>query len=105
MILISKSYTEITPESAENGEFSNTGFVYANCEFTFSELVRELREYSETSSYPCYGSKWDWVSTNSEIDDYSTMTERSESLHFSHLNPERKTKYWRKALQLAGLAK
>lgn len=100
MILISKTYYETTPESAENGDFSDTGLVYENAEFTFRELVRELRDYSESSSYPCTDTSW--VSTGFGVDDYSTGTETEYSLHFSRANPELKRKYWVKALRYAG---
>ena len=105
MILIDKTFSEVTPESAEHGDTSDSGHVCVNCEYTFRALVQELRNFSETSSYPCAGSPRDWVSTSYSVEDYSTMTARSESLHFSHDNPARKAKYWRKALQVAGLAR
>ena len=104
MILIDRTFSEVTPESAEHGDTSDSGHAYVNCEYTFRDLVQELRNFSETSSYPCTGAARDWVSTGYSVEDYSTMTERSESLHFSHDNPARKAKYWRKALQMAGLA-
>ena len=104
MILIDKTFSEVTPESAEHGDTSDSGHVYVNCKYTFRDLVQELRNFSEASRYPCTGAARDWVSTGYSVEDYSTMTERSESLHFSHDNPTRKAKYWRKALQVAGLA-
>ena len=105
MIRINKTCSEVTPESAEHGDTSDSGHVYVNLPYTFSELVQELRNFSETSSYPCTGAARDWVSTGYSVEDYLTMTARSESLHFSHDNPTRKAKYWRKALQVAGLAR
>ena len=100
MILIDKTFSEITPE---DGNTSDSGHVYVNCPYTFRALIAELRGYTETSSYPCTGAARDWVSTGYSVEDYATGTERSESLHFSNDNPERKAKYWRKALQFAGL--
>lgn len=105
MILIDKTFSEVTPKSAEDGTTSDSGHVYVNCQYTFRELVSELRGYTETSGYPCTGSVRDWVSTGYSVEDYSTMTERSESLHFSRDNAAHKAKYWRKALQAAGLAR
>ena len=105
MILIDKTFSEITPESAEDGDTSDSGHVYVNCPYTFRELVSELRGYTETSSYPCTGAARDWVSTVFSVEDYRTGTERSESLHFSRDNAAHKAKYWRKALQAAGLAR
>lgn len=103
MILMNRTYSEVTPESAEHGDFSDTGFIYEDQPFSFRDLVRELREFSALScSHPgsCSGV---WASTHFETVDYSTGTEREESLHFSRSNPPRLLKYWRKALKAAGL--
>lgn len=104
-LLISRTYSEVTPESAEDGDFSDTGLVYENTEFTFRELVRELRDCSQLSaSHP--GDCWHvWASTGFFTSDYSTGTEREESVHFSRDNDHRLVKYWRKALKAAGLIK
>lgn len=106
-LLISRTYEETTPEAAAEGENSDSGFVYQDTEFTFRELVTELRRggFSEMSSCPSDGHPRDWASTPHEVDDYSTMTYRSESLHFSSSNPPQKGKYWAKALRAVGLIK
>lgn len=96
-ILISRTYSETTPESAEDGDFSDTGFVYQDQEFTFRELVDELRECCHSSSGGA------WFSTQFEVTDYSDGTEREESVHFSRNNPDRLAKYWQKAARAAGL--
>lgn len=103
MILISKTYEIVTYESAEHGEAEDHGFIFEDEAFTFSQLVHELREYTQTSSYPCRGSRHDWVTTESD-QDYRTGDYTSYSLHFSHKNSPRAEKYWAKALKLAGLA-
>jgi len=103
MLLISKTYSEVTPESAENGEHSDSGFVFQDEPFTFRELVEELRNFSCMSSCPSDGSTHDWASTYMETVDYATGTDREESLHFSRKNPARAGKYWAKALRAAGL--
>ncbi len=102
-ILLNRCYSTVTPESAEHGDFEDTGFVYENTEFTFRELVRELREFTSLSSSPSSGSISDWACTGFEASDYSTGEEREETLHFSRENPERLQKYWSKALRAAGL--
>lgn len=106
-LLISRTYSETTPESAEDGDFSDTGFVYQDVEFTFRELVKELSEMSESSRWPSTGSTHDWYSTPFEVTDYGTGTgtERQESIHFSRSNPPRLAKYWSKAARAAGLIK
>lgn len=104
-LLISRTYSEVTPESAEDGDFSDTGFVYKDNEFTFRELVRELRDCCHLSaSHPGDRSNV-WASTGFSTSDYSTGTEREESVHFSRSNHPRMIKYWRKALKAAGLIK
>lgn len=103
MLLISKTYSEVTPESAENGELSDTGFVFKDEPFSFRELVDELRNYSCMSSCPSDGATSEWASTHMETVDYTTGTDREESLHFSRKNPARAGKYWAKALRAAGL--
>lgn len=104
-ILISRTYSETTPESAEDGDFSDTGFIYEAHEFTFRELVRELRDCYSLSESPSRGGRDVWASTNWETSDYSTGTEREESVHFHRDNRDSLAKYWTKALRAAGLLK
>jgi hypothetical protein len=102
MLLISKTYERVTEESAEDGEAAETGFIFCDELMTFSELVRELRDYCHASSWPLRGTRYDWVNTEAE-QDYATGDWTIYGLHFSHSNPQRREKYWRKALQRAGL--
>ena len=88
-IKVSRCYSEITPESAENGDFSDHGFVYESQDFTFSELVREIRH----GGFTFYGGS-DWLSTGYSTQDYRTGTEREETLHFSRENPTRLRKWF-----------
>jgi hypothetical protein len=104
MILISKTFERVTDESAANGDYEETGFVFQDEAFTFSQLVHELREYQFTSSWPCRGEARDWVTTEDDVD-YQTGDYTSYSLHFSHKNNPRAERYWRKALQFAGFVK
>ena len=39
---VTKTYYEITPESSENGDFSDHGFIFENQEFTLDELMAEF---------------------------------------------------------------
>ena len=104
-LLISRTYSEVTPESAEDGDFSDTGFVYEDTEFTFRELVRELRDCSELSASHPGDCANVWASTGFETVNYYTGTEREESVHFSRENDHRLVKYWHKAFKAAGLIK
>lgn len=99
-LLISKTYTITTQESAEHGDFADYGFVFEDVEFTFRELVRELRDYFNPSQLPIVNGHC-WVSTYPETD-YQSGEETEYSLHFSHKNSESMRKYWLKALQISG---
>lgn len=100
MLTIHRTYSEVTPESAESGEDSDSGSIGTES-VTFRELVELLREHPVPSSWPTDGTRWDWFSTYSFVTDYQSLTERIESIHFDHSNPSRLEKYWRKAIQLA----
>ena len=106
-LLISRCYSTVTPESAEAGDSADTGHVYESANFTFRELVQELRDfYSLSCSHP--GPSPDasiWACSGYEVSDYSTGEEREETLHCSRGNPPRFRKYWGKALRAAGLVK
>lgn len=106
-LTLSRCYSTITPESSENGDFADTGHVYEAAEFTFRELVRELRDFSSLScSHP--GTSPDasvWACSGYATSDYATGEEREETLHFSRDNAPRLRKYWGKALRAAGLIK
>lgn len=100
-LLISRCYSETTPESAEDGDFPDTGFVYESQEFTFRELVCELRAFC-TLSDSRFSGVVTWACSGFETD-YRTGTEREETLHFSRDNAPHLHKYWPKALRAAGL--
>lgn len=97
-ILVNSYYSETTPGSAEQGENSDNGFVWVDCEITFRELVDYLKnDFTDSSDYPVSLSSW--FSTGHYVEDYRTMTEREETLHFSRSNPHYKIKYWHKAIK------
>jgi len=95
-ILVTRCYEEVTPESAEDGDFSDTGVVYENEPFSFRDLVSEIRKggfYREGST--------EWLTTSHEVTCYRTLTSRAETLHFSRDNPERALKYFNLAVKAA----
>jgi hypothetical protein len=102
LILISRTFEVVTPESAEYGESDDAGFICQSEPVTFRELVDLMREHPVPSSYPCDGSRWDWLSSYSETN-YRDASERTESLHYDKSNPRSKDKYWRKAMVIAGI--
>ena len=67
---------------------------------TFRELVELMRDYSHTSSYPCYGCTSDYLTWQ----DSNTKTGElyEYSLHYDYKNDPRYAKYWSKALRVAG---
>lgn len=104
-ILISRTYAEVTPESAENSDFSETGFISEKEEVSFSQLVDLMREHCQPSCSPNDGSPQTWYSSGFYTSDYSTGTEREESIHFHRDNTPNAAKYWKLAAKLAGLLK
>ena len=101
MIKISKTFETSTPESLEMGDFEETGFIFKDEEYSFLELIAEMENYIHTSSVPMDSNGW--ISTEHEIEDYSTDETISYSLHFN--DTENKRKYWVKALRYHGLMK
>jgi hypothetical protein len=105
MILIDKTFEIVTYESAEEGEAEDSGFSAVNEQVTFRELVDMLRwEYIHPSSSPVQKSTYDWF-TSEATQDYCTGEYKSESIHFSNDNQQRKAKYWIKAMACAGYIK
>ena len=94
-ILINKTYCEVTPESAQDGDFSDSGMIEKNIKVSFSELVQLMREFSQPSCSPCDGDINTWFSSGFYTSDYSTGTEREESIHFSRDNSPNAAKYWK----------
>ena len=94
---VDKTYAEMTPESAEHGDYDDTGFVWEDVEYTFRELVDELssREWS-----PAEGA--DWFSNGWSVIDYSELREREECLHVQRPTA-RHERYYQLALRLAKL--
>ncbi|MGI0025130.1 MAG: hypothetical protein ACREA4_08305 [Nitrososphaera sp.] len=97
-ILVSCTYQIVTPESAADGDFAETGFEWENREFIFRELVDLLSEcYEWSNSAPYNEATWGCVEPYTS--NYETGEERSESYHYSRDNEARMAKYWRKAIE------
>lgn len=104
-ILISRTFSEITPESVEDGDFSDHGYISEREEITFSELVQLMKRHYQPSQYPNDGNPKVWYSTGYEIEDYCEGTQRQESIHLHPDNTPNVAKYWRRAALYAGLIK
>lgn len=105
MIKVSMTYSETTPESCEEEDFSDTGFLWEDEEMTFRELVRLLRDHRESSCSPAGGDVFEWYSSGYSTTCYTTGTERETSIHYSRQNKPHKEKYWKKAATIAGIIK
>lgn len=102
MIIISRTFEVVTPESAEDGESAESGFLVESEPVTFRELVSLMECHPNPSSYPPSGDSSEWLSSYPS-QDFRDCSETTESLHFSRENPPRRLKYWRKAMLAAGI--
>lgn len=102
MILISRTFEVVTPESAEDGEAAESGFLAESESVTFKELVSLMKSHPVPSCRPARGEAYEWLSSYSETN-YRDASETTESLHYCRENPPRRLKYWRKAMCAAGI--
>ncbi len=102
MIIISRTFDVVMPESAEDGESADSGFLAESESVTFRELVSLMESHPNPSCYPSRGESYEWLSSHPETN-YRDASETTESLHFSRENPPRRLKYWRKAMRAAGI--
>ncbi len=95
-IIISRTFSEITPESAEIGDFSDTGFIAEREEVSFTELVDLMKEHYQPSNSGSIDNNT-WFSSGFYTSDYGTGTEREECIHFNQENTINAAKYWKLA--------
>ena len=80
IFLASITYSEITPESASNGDFSETGYHQTPRVYSLRELIDLIKRegfYRESGT--------DWMTSGYYTSCYQTGTEREESLHVKML--------------------
>lgn len=82
-VTYSITYSQVTPESAEVGDFSETGYVYQDIPYERGDLQDFKREGFDTQGYHAPR----WFSTAFECIDYGTGTEEERSLHFDGVTP------------------
>lgn len=106
MILISKTFQTFTPESLEDGEAEEQGFVFQDEPYTFRELLRliQMEGLTAPSCSPATGETYEWLTGETEPD-YQTGEETIYSLHYSHRNDNRAAKYWKAAFRAANIIK
>ena len=102
-MIISRTFVEVTPDSAEDGEFSDHGFDREREEVSFTELVNLMSEYCHPSRCPNEGGTSVWYSNEMYISDFGDGTNRQESIHFHADNTPNAAKYWTMAARAAGL--
>lgn len=114
---VSKTVSVVTPESALDADQDHdlSGFEWKGREFSFSELVRELKSEGMTEASFC-GSGCDlayyqkeaargavpWVSSYPE-EDYRNGHSSTYSMHLDNDRDPRARRYWIKALFFAGV--
>lgn len=84
----SVTYTTVTPGSAEYGDFDDSGFEINSITFNyFCELV----DYIESNGFRNWSNSDNtgWLSTDYEIEDYSTMEEKQLSIHAQNSRAQR----------------
>jgi hypothetical protein len=104
-IIISRTFVEVTPDSAEDGEFSDHGFIDERVEVTFPELVDLMTEHHHPSCSPNDGGTDVSYSTEMYTSDFGDGTNRQESIHYHKDNTPNIAKYWKMAARAAGLVK
>jgi len=92
-MLISKTYEIVTQESAEQGDYEESGFDFEGERYTFKELIN-LAE----STGCIYSEGCDWLYSEPQIEDYGTGETIGYALHFDRTNKPRHQKYWEKAV-------
>lgn len=78
---MNKTYEIVTEESAEHGDFEESGFEYEDNEFSFMELVREIKDAGATMPSDSSPSMHTWYSTPDADIDYHTGEYTYYSFH------------------------
>jgi len=99
MIKLSRTFETVTPESAENGDVAEHGFLFEGIEYTLREAVALVSAHPVPS---CSHGTPGWVSSYPEPD-YGTGAETVYSVHPG--DDPVSQKYWAKILRAAGLLK
>ena len=106
-LLISEHYSIVTPESAANGDYDETGTIDTGTPYTFRELVQYIKRegFLNPSCYPLNDATdvtQVWLEDGGD-EDYSTGAVTHRTLHFDYYKQPHKAKYWRWALKASGV--
>ena len=95
-VYVTRCYSIITPESAEDGDVAESGTMSKNEPVQFRDLVSMMRrEFCEPSDRPARPSSW---LSSGYSTDYATG---EETLH--PVRGARNMRYWAKAMRAAGV--
>lgn len=100
MILLNRTFSEVSEESAQNGDTSDAGFIEENQPYTFKDLIDILKNHPYKSSSRV--NRWTWFETETSQDMHSGDY-RTEAVHYSRENLPSSEKYWIKAVNYLGL--
>ena len=86
-VIVNMTYSTVTSESAEYGDFADSGFIYEGKEFEPEDLYKAMENdgFIHPSTYPIPDGeplKYTWISTEPRIEDYSSDETIEYSLHF-----------------------
>lgn len=84
--LVSETYATCTPESAEHGDYEESGFEFEDTEYTFKELY----EYIKSEGYTLEGES---LCVHPYTIDYATCTDKTTWLHINTRN-NREARYY-----------
>lgn len=93
-----RTYQEVTPESAEHGDFSDLGEV-GDEEYSFRELVELFRSAHFSANPVKFADYNTWAIFDCGVVDFQTGADRQECLHFR--GEEWQRKYWLMAIRTA----
>jgi len=100
-ILVSRTYCEWDEESAQEGDFSDHGFLDEKVPISFRGLVYLMYDHPHPSQWPNDGNTNVFYCTDNE-QNYRTGVYRSDAIHFHKDNTPNAEKYWKWAAKIAG---
>lgn len=101
MMTLAKTYAIVTEESAEQGDYSETGFEFEAAPATVRDVVDALRECVEASCLPlCDAGHECWASTEPE-QEFTTGEWTTYTYHIAGITPHQR----RRLFRIAGLIK
>ena len=83
--LVSQTYSEITPESAEHGDFSDNGYEFEDEIYTLRELIDHIKREGFHREWGC-----NWFTTGFYTICYREGIEKEQNLHIKLITKETK---------------